>query len=355
MLWTTQDIRKLKEYYKQRIPPKEIGLLLGRTRRAIINKAHVSKISNNLSYTPEEKEKIIALYTSVPKDGALDLIKLCKEINRPLGNICRFAREKGLTNIHRKRPLNPENYSRKRFVVCNRFIWSEENISFLKKNYKDKTYKYLKQYIGVGDNIIRKKLKELGLNKLDGTTIWVYCKHPKGMTGKTHSKKYCKEFAERTRNYFKNATKEQLETRRLNSMRTKIKNGTLNPLKNTTNPYSRTHGGKRKDLNNIYFRSSWEANIARYYNFVGIKWEFEPKEFIFNTIKRGCILYTPDFYLPEEDRWVEVKGWMDKKSKTKLRRFEKYYPEEYAKLEIIDEKAYNKFKEYAEIIPGWEK
>ena len=47
-----------------------------------------------------------------------------------------------------------------------------------------------------------------------------------------------------------------------------IKNNTLNPMKNQSNPYSRTKSGKRKDLNNTYFRSSWEANIARFYNYL---------------------------------------------------------------------------------------
>lgn len=112
--------------------------------------------------------------------------------------------------------------------------------------------------------------------------------------------------------------------------------------------------GKRADLGNIFFRSKWEANIARYFNFVGTKWEYEPKEFFFDGIRKGCVSYKPDFYLPEEDRWVEVKGYMDQKSKTKLKRFAKYYPEEAAKLEIIDKKKYKEFEKYSSLIPGWE-
>lgn len=126
-------------------------------------------------------------------------------------------------------------------------------------------------------------------------------------------------------------------------------------MKNQSNPYSRAKGGKRKDLNNIYFRSSWEANIARYYNYIGIKWEYEPKTFIFNNVTRGSVSYTPDFYLIEEDKWIEIKGWMDGKSKTKLKRFKKYYPEEYAKLELIQEKEYNEIKNKVSMfIKNWE-
>lgn len=132
-------------------------------------------------------------------------------------------------------------------------------------------------------------------------------------------------------------------------------NGTLNPMKNQSNPYSRAKGGKRKDLDNIYFRSSWEANIARYYNYLGIKWEYEPKTFVFKNITRGSVSYTPDFYIPEEDKWIEVKGWMDSKSKTKLRRFKDQYPEEYSKLVLIQEKEYNSIKRKLScFIKNWE-
>ena len=131
---------------------------------------------------------------------------------------------------------------------------------------------------------------------------------------------------------------------------------TLNSMKSRSNPYSRGKRGKRQDLNNTYFRSSWEANIARFYNFAGVKWQYEPREFVFDKIKRGpCISYTPDFYLPEEDKWVEVKGWMDDRSKTKLARFQRYYPQEYLKLQVIGSKEYRAIeKDCKNLVPGWE-
>jgi hypothetical protein len=112
-------------------------------------------------------------------------------------------------------------------------------------------------------------------------------------------------------------------------------------------------GGRREDLDNVFFRSSWEANIARYFNFVGIKWTYEPKQFEF-PVKRGCVSYKPDFYLPKEDTWVEVKGYMDSKSKTKLNRFKRYYPEEYKKLIIIGREEYKEISKHKAIIPYWE-
>lgn len=128
-----------------------------------------------------------------------------------------------------------------------------------------------------------------------------------------------------------------------------------NGRKESEKHHSRAKGGKRKDLDNIYFRSSWEANIARYYNYLGIKWEYEPKTFVFKNITRGSVSYTPDFYIPEEDKWIEVKGWMDSKSKTKLRRFKDQYPEEYSKLVLIQEKEYNSIKRKLScFIKNWE-
>lgn len=101
------------------------------------------------------------------------------------------------------------------------------------------------------------------------------------------------------------------------------------------NPYSQVKSGRRADLNNIYFRSKAEANYARCLNFFNIKWEYEPKEFFFDKIKRGVVSYTPDFYLPEDNRWVEFKGWFSAKDFTKLKRFGKFFPDDFQKLHIV--------------------
>lgn len=99
------------------------------------------------------------------------------------------------------------------------------------------------------------------------------------------------------------------------------------------NAYQLTKTGYRPDID-ITARSGWEANVARVFEVHGIPWEFEPKTFSF-PIKRGTKAYLPDFYLPETKEWIEVKGWFDKKSQTKLKRFKKYYPEDFAKLSVI--------------------
>lgn len=119
---------------------------------------------------------------------------------------------------------------------------------------------------------------------------------------------------------------------------------------------NRSKGGTRKDLG-IYVRSRWEANICRYYNFIGIKWMYEPKTFFFNDsllikkkIKKGTLSYTPDFYLPNEDLYIEIKAFLRPKDLTKLRRFKKYYPEEFAKLKLIIPDKYSRSKANGEMI-----
>lgn len=108
-------------------------------------------------------------------------------------------------------------------------------------------------------------------------------------------------------------------------------------------------GGFRKDLD-LYVRSKMEANILRYYKFIKAKYVYEPKEFEFFKIKRGSRFYKPDIYLPEQCKFVEIKGFFTASDKTKLRRLKKYYPEEFAKLAFIVQDKYSRSKANGEMI-----
>lgn len=123
--------------------------------------------------------------------------------------------------------------------------------------------------------------------------------------------------------------------------------------------FGTSSGGKRADLG-IYVRSSWEANYARYLKFLqdqGLltSWEYEPCEFHF-PIKRGNTFYVPDFRVTWPDGTVEyheVKGYMDKRSQTKLARMARYHPE--IKIIIIDKLSYyDIYHKISGAIPGWE-
>jgi hypothetical protein len=122
----------------------------------------------------------------------------------------------------------------------------------------------------------------------------------------------------------------------------------------------RGQGGKRADLDNRYYRSCWEANVARYLNWLQAHgeirgWDYEAQEYAF-PVKRGVRFYKRDFCVYEntgaEVLW-EVKGWMDAKSRTALNRMAKYYPA--VKIIVIDEVQYKAIaRTMRHIIPTWE-
>lgn len=122
----------------------------------------------------------------------------------------------------------------------------------------------------------------------------------------------------------------------------------------------RGNGGKRADLGGQYFRSAWEANYARYLNWLQARgqivgWEFEPVTFEF-PIRKGSRFYVPDFRVTEADGSVsfhEVKGWMDPRSATKLRRMAKYHPT--VPVVLIGKDEYRAIaRTMAAMLPGWE-
>ena len=315
--WSEKEVEALKKYYCDGFTVKEICEFTGRTGGSIRNKAYRLEITNDNRYTEYEKNYVIENYKSY------NLKEIAEHLNRPKANICRIAKILGIERNFRKKE-NPKTYR-------------DENGVFHPIGWKRET----------------KDEKSVRISKM--FKKWhSENEHPRGMLGKTHSEEYCIEISKRVSEYWEKQTKEQAEERYIKMINTKIKNGTTNSNTNRSNPYSRTRSGKRKDLNDVFFRSSWEANVARYYNLNGIKWQFEPKTFIFEKIKKGCISYTPDFYLPELDKWVEVKGWMDDKSKTKLKRFEKYFPEEFSKLEMITQKEYKEISKSKHLIENWE-
>lgn len=130
--------------------------------------------------------------------------------------------------------------------------------------------------------------------------------------------------------------------------------------KRWTNPHARGIKGYRGDLHGIYFRSRWEANVARFLDVLLVcgeisSWEYEPRVFTF-PVKRGIKSYTPDFLIHRNDGthyWLEVKGWMDKPSQTKIKRFGIHYKTE--ELIICGDKDYRELeKAFLGIIPNWE-
>lgn len=110
----------------------------------------------------------------------------------------------------------------------------------------------------------------------------------------------------------------------------------LGPTKN-----KRSRIGKRKDLGRFY-RSSWESNFHRYIKYLepatDLKYESVTYSFFEFGIRRGQVTYTPDFLLTYPDgtaMLVEIKGFFSPQDVTKLRRFKRFYPQEFAKLRAV--------------------
>jgi hypothetical protein len=183
--------------------------------------------------------------------------------------------------------------------------------------------------------------------------------HPRGMLGKKHTDLTKQKVSEKSQEMWANMSEERRALKTIRMMKTRAEKGTYVSSKphGSWRAAWREIGGKRK-----FYRSRWEANYARYLEFLKdskhIKdWSHEPKTFWFEGVKRGCVSYLPDFCVTELDgteAYHEVKGWMDARSKTKLKRMRKYHPD--VKLIVIDKKAYTEIeRKLGVVIPGWER
>ena len=95
--------------------------------------------------------------------------------------------------------------------------------------------------------------------------------------------------------------------------------------------YGKCSGWKRIKYKGIWMRSSWEVAYAKYLDKQDIKWLYEPK-----TFDLGDTTYTPDFYLPESDTYIEIKGYWNERSKWVFPLFKKCYPK--IKIKLLQKK-----------------
>jgi predicted nuclease of restriction endonuclease-like RecB superfamily len=66
--------------------------------------------------------------------------------------------------------------------------------------------------------------------------------------------------------------------------------------------------------------SGFELAYAMYLDNQGVKWLYEYK-----TFDLGSTTYNPDFYLPESDTYVEIKGYWHNNSKKKYYKFRRKF------------------------------
>lgn len=92
-----------------------------------------------------------------------------------------------------------------------------------------------------------------------------------------------------------------------------------------------------KKLTMPSFAHPSEKEFAKVLDFYRIKWEYEPRSFLLKADKNGMVKeeFTPDFYLPELDLYIELTTLKQKlvtKKNRKLRRLKKLYPDVNIKL-----------------------
>ena len=299
-------IEELWELYKQEGSVHRVKERIGICHSRIHNALVVAGYRLKGSKFSKEEDEIIKQYYTNTHHSCFDLQALTDKLKRTQKtNVSRRARELGLSD--RSRPMSKK---------------SRNKISG-----KAKT-----------------RLKEKG--------------HPKGFLGGKHSDETLKVISNKSLAAWERMTPEKKQRRTLRMMKTRVKNGTMVNQRHKASWKAgwREIGGKR-----CYFRSRWEANYARYLQcLVEIKqiknWEHEPKTFWFEGVKRGSVSYLPDFRVTENDGSVayhEVKGWMDNRSKTKLKRMAKYHPN--VELIVINGAAYRDIERKVKgFIIGWE-
>ena len=82
----------------------------------------------------------------------------------------------------------------------------------------------------------------------------------------------------------------------------------------------------------VDFAHDSERQFARLLDFYGITWEYEPRSFAIELDEAGheCGWFTPDFYLPDEDLFIEITTMSQKlvtKKNRKIRLLRERHPE----------------------------
>ena len=80
-----------------------------------------------------------------------------------------------------------------------------------------------------------------------------------------------------------------------------------------------------------------EVEFAQLLDFYGIPWLYEPRTFVLREDRQGLpiVAFTPDFYLPEQDLYVEIttiKPKQVRRKNRKIRWLQEHYPEVNIKL-----------------------
>jgi hypothetical protein len=91
----------------------------------------------------------------------------------------------------------------------------------------------------------------------------------------------------------------------------------VTPIKKTRKPRKTKSWGTQNVHRGIQYRSFWETYVAKLLLYSAIEFKYEPRRFYLSP----TVSYLPDFYLPELNAYIEVKGWLLEKDKVKISLF----------------------------------
>jgi hypothetical protein len=85
------------------------------------------------------------------------------------------------------------------------------------------------------------------------------------------------------------------------------------------------------------FANRSELECAKVFDYYGVPWDYEPRTFVLEEDRAGRVVeaFTPDFYLPEQDLYLEVtvmKQSLVTRKNRKLRKLRERHPEVKVKL-----------------------
>lgn len=91
------------------------------------------------------------------------------------------------------------------------------------------------------------------------------------------------------------------------------------------------------ETSRIEFAHPSEESFARILDYYGIEWEYEPQAFPLEWDEEGNVVeaFTPDFYLPEQDLYIELttlRPQLVTRKNRKIRRMQELYPDVAIKL-----------------------
>jgi len=85
------------------------------------------------------------------------------------------------------------------------------------------------------------------------------------------------------------------------------------------------------------FANPAELEYAKMLDWYGVRWQYEPRTFVLARDEEGRVIeaFTPDFYLPDQDLYLEVtvmKQSLVTRKNRKLRKLRALYPDVRIKL-----------------------